>query len=63
MYIEGSPSELSEIKIYNSLGQDVTRLTELTEVNEKTYLINISQLNSGLYFLKTKTTANKLYKE
>lgn len=61
--IEGNQTELKEILIYNVFGQDLTSFTKRRDVNETTVIIDLSHLNSGLYFIKTKTTNNKLYKE
>lgn len=61
--IEGSPSELEEIEIYNSLGQNMTLLTNPISTSGSQSVIDMSNLNTGFYYLKTKTTTNKLYKQ
>lgn len=61
--LKGSLAELEKIVIYNVLGQNVTSLTQQIEKNETTLLIDLSKLNQGIYYVKTKTTANKVYKQ
>ena len=61
--IIGSEIELSEISIYNSLGQNVTALSKQIINNSTISIIDISQLSQGIYYIKTKTTANKMYKQ
>lgn len=58
--IKGNPNELENITLYNTLGQNVTLLTKQTLTNEnQLIIIDISKLNTGMYYIKTKTTANK----
>lgn len=59
----GSENELSEVRIFNALGQDVTYLTTISSSNESTMLIDVSRLAKGIYYVKTKTTANSVYKK
>ena len=59
--IEGDKHELEQIKIYNTLGQDVTFLTKVIENNETKVIIDLSHLSKGTYYVKTKTTANTVY--
>jgi hypothetical protein len=61
--IKGSSNELEEIVLYNTLGQNVTSLTNKDINNENQLVIDISKLNTGIYYVKTKTTANKAYKQ
>lgn len=56
-------SEFEEITIYNSLGQNVTILTQQNFENEGKLIIDLSKLSSGIYYLKSKTTAYKVYKQ
>ncbi len=59
----GSGIELSEVRIFNPLGQDVTILTSINSTNESTMLIDMTQLANGIYYIKTKTTANIVQKK
>ena len=52
-----------DISIYNNLGQNITKHTNVSKVNNKLVIIDLSNLNSGFYYIKTKTTANKVYKQ
>ena len=60
--IEGHEIKLSEIKIFNTLGQDVSAITTILQ-NAKKVVVDMSDLNTGIYYIKTKTTANKVYKQ
>jgi hypothetical protein len=60
----GNTSELEDIKIFNCLGQDVTTYITITKSNEKeSVVIDMAKLTIGMYYVKTKTTANKVYKQ
>ncbi len=61
--IKGNSNELEEIVIYNTLGQNVTSLINQVITNESQVVIDMSKLNTGMYYVKTKTTANKVYKQ
>ncbi len=61
--VSGIISALNEIQIINALGQDVTNLTTVSKTSESTVLIDLSQLAKGIYYLKTKTTTNSVYKK
>ncbi|MDA9563366.1 T9SS type A sorting domain-containing protein [Flavobacteriales bacterium] len=56
----GAPSQL---KIYNVLGHDVTALAKQISGSDSKLIIDLSSLNAGMYYIKTKTTANKVYKQ
>lgn len=61
--INGNPEELLDIKITNVLGQEVTNLISIAKKMESTVLIDLSNLSQGVYVIKTKTTANHVYKQ
>jgi hypothetical protein len=61
--ITGNKTEISQINIYNVFGQDVTSHTKEIIHSESKLIIDLSDLNSGMYYIKTKTTANKVYKQ
>jgi len=61
--IIGSAIELEQIKMYNTLGQDVSTSTIIKELNKGVAIIDLTRLTSGMYYIKTKTTANKVYKK
>jgi len=59
----GNGSELDDIIIYNILGQNVTERVIVIKMNNNTIEIDLSKLNTGTYYIKTKTTANKVHKK
>lgn len=60
--IRGSELELSEIKLYGQLGQDLTKIVKIqTQGNQST--IDLTDLSSGMYILKTHTAIHKIYKQ
>ena len=60
--IVGDEMELSEINIFNTLGQNMNIFTTIQH-NEKKVTVDMSNLSTGMYYIKTKTTANKVYKQ
>jgi hypothetical protein len=58
LYIKGEDFNKNDIKIYDLLGQDLTKHTKYD--NNK---LNVSELPIGCYILKTKTFAIKVYKK
>ncbi|MEL6556971.1 MAG: T9SS type A sorting domain-containing protein [Bacteroidota bacterium] len=59
----GSFDELSGFALYNSTGQNVTSLVNQLLTNETQLVIDISKLNVGMYYIKTRTITNKVYKQ
>ncbi len=60
--ISGSRNELTQMHVFNLLGQDVTNEAILIEKNTTNIVLSLSNLQSGMYFLKTATTVSKIYK-
>ena len=60
--LKGNPSELNEISIYNVLGQNITHIIQVNKFDDTTVILDFSELISGVYFVKTKTTVNKVSK-
>ena len=58
IYIQGTPFKKSDIKITNLLGQEF-RNFKVLENNS----VDLSDLQRGLYIIKIKTFANKVYKK
>ena len=52
---------ISEISIFNILGVDVSNQVSFEKTNEK-IVISTAKLQGGIYIIKTKTSANKVYK-
>lgn len=60
--ITGNKSEIETINIYNVLGQNVTNKTIIKKLDNKV-IIDLTELSEGTYYIRTKTTANKVYKQ
>lgn len=61
--IEGDEDELDELRVYNLLGQDLTASIKNLSSTEFKRVLDLSNLNTGTYFIKTKTTAKKVNKQ
>ena len=61
--ISGTKSELAEIKIFNTFGQDISKVVNIVHTNETSATVNLSNLSQGMYYVKTKTKVSKVYKE
>lgn len=63
VFIRGERVELSEIKVYNPLGQELTNFIHIKRQSETNASIDLSALSSGLYYVRTKTQVNNVYKD
>lgn len=63
LIIVGARMELNEISLFNSLGQNVTGLVKITSDESGKSTADLSVLSSGVYYIKTKTTFHKVYKQ
>jgi alpha-L-arabinofuranosidase len=61
--VRASQSELNQISIYNMLGQDVTMLTTIIENDRSTIKIDLDDLNTGFYIVRTNRSVNKIFKK
>lgn len=61
--LQGDHSEISEIKVYNMLGQDYSALVRYTSINKDLITIDLIDLSSGFYLLKTQQSTYKIYKK
>lgn len=61
--IEGLPSELNQLKVYNSIGQDVTSILETTSPNPSVFLMDVSTLTPGVYVVKTTNNYGLIIKQ
>jgi hypothetical protein len=61
--ITGSKDELDNMIFYNLLEQDVTDLVSQIETEELEVTLDLSSLNAGLYYLKTKNAIHKIFKQ
>lgn len=61
--IIGNITELEQVKIFNNLGQDVTKFVAITgDKIQNSMIFDMSELSTGIYVVKTKTNAYKIYK-
>jgi len=60
--IIGDKSELETIDIFNVLGQNITNNTTIQYIDNKA-IIYLNKLSKGIYYVATKTTSNKVYKQ
>jgi uncharacterized protein (TIGR02145 family) len=61
--IIGDRYELTDVRVLTVLGQDITKHTSISITGEKQVKIELSNLSTGFYIIKTKNTVNKVYKE
>ncbi|MFK8102152.1 MAG: T9SS type A sorting domain-containing protein [Saprospiraceae bacterium] len=54
--------ETENVLIYDALGNDCTNLISKSARDSKTILLNLKNLNSGLYFIRRKNTSNNAQK-
>jgi hypothetical protein len=60
--IEASNDELDNLKVYSLIGQDVTNKIILISISDNYVVMDLSNLPSDFYIVKTKTTYNKVFK-
>ena len=61
--IEADASELSDVKIFNMIGQDVSALTQFKHLNNSKIQIDLSTLAAGVYTIKSTTRNSKFCKK
>jgi hypothetical protein len=61
--IGGAGIEARQITIQNALGQNISSALDFMQESENKVVINIAQLATGIYYLRTKTAAHKFFKE
>ena len=55
---------INNLKIFNSLGQDVTNLVDFSSDKKNSIYLDLFKLKTGIYILKiNETNANKVYKQ
>lgn len=60
--INGSSEELEQIHIYNILGEEIPVNSRIMEKKDLKVILNLSDLTTGMYYIKTKNAVNKVYK-
>lgn len=61
--IKGFQFGVNHLKIYNSIGQEVTSSVTIISRNERTLQISISDLKPGVYHLKTNYNSGSIIKQ
>jgi hypothetical protein len=63
IFIKGESDEFNQLTVYNVFGQDVTAAAVIRKVDTTTIAIDLSGLRTGLYIIKTRTTASRIVKQ
>ena len=61
--IEGNENELKQIRIFNALGREVTTGTPINSSLNNQVSLDLSNLATGIYFIRTSTGSSKIIKE
>jgi len=61
--IKSNSLKINSIKIFNSLGQELTNNVIFEVKSEHKIVVDLSELNIGIYFIQTGTSINKIIKE
>ena len=60
--VDGKLKEINEVKIYNTIGREMNVYTKLVNGDKTKIVIDISNLNSGMYILRMGDIARVVYK-
>ncbi len=63
IFIRGLKSDISDLKIYNSMNQDVTSSTSIIDSSISNLKMDISALSNGIYFIKTMSDFGLIIKQ
>ena len=61
--IKGAQAELETLAVYNVLGKDIISTIKVISKNGTVLQLDLSNLIPGIYTIKTKTMAQKIFKE
>lgn len=61
--IEGAPPEVTSVRIYNLIGEDVTSKTGIMAKTTSPRTIDLSNLIPGMYIIKTNSATRLIYKQ
>lgn len=61
--VKGNNIKMNDIKIYNMLGQKISKFNRIIYKDQTKIKIDMTNLSSGIYILKIKTTTNIVYKQ
>lgn len=59
----GNSVEIRQIRLFNSLGQDITSKAIIKKQSDTGVVVDLTCLSPGLYYVKTLTTSNIVYKQ
>ena len=62
LFIEASKEELETCIFYNNLGQEMNHLIRIKQINDTKLHIDISQLPSVIYHIKTRSAVSRMLK-
>jgi hypothetical protein len=57
----GNIDQVNQITIFNVLGENLTNQVSITKTSQNEFVIDFLNLSKGIYFIKTKQSANKVY--
>ena len=63
IHVEGDKTELSRISIIDALGRDITSETIQKQLDDNHITIDLSQITTGIYTIKTKSQAHRFVKQ
>lgn len=55
--------EIDQVKIYNTIGQDITNQIVINYISNTQMSVDLSGLSSGYYFIRSKSNIEKISKE
>ena len=61
--IIGNSIELEAVNVYDILRKNVSCSAIIKKINNKKIVIDLSELSGGIYYIRTKSTVNKVYKQ
>ncbi len=61
--LEGNKAALSSISMYDALGKNISSLTTIVRHHNNKVTINLSRIDKGIYYVKTKTNTIKVFKK
>ncbi|NME72285.1 T9SS type A sorting domain-containing protein [Flammeovirga aprica] len=61
--VEGSALERDQLRIYNSVGQEVTLSANLISKNEYFSVFDFTNFKQGMYYIKTRSVTKKVFKK
>lgn len=61
--LEGDKLELQQVRIFSKLGLDVTSLTRMLDNLDTKSTLDLSGLDPGMYYIKTRNTTTVVYKQ